>query len=165
MQADAPIALNQGNGVWTGDALVVVASELDGNNGTVTPTQMLTYDPAADTWAVGPPPPLSAQASGVVWTGTHLVGWDYDLAATRYDAITGTWQALPGIPLRFQECYPDGTAIAGAAVFSYCGQYAALDPATTTWHVVEPPFAGGAVVGPGRVVLFDEGVAAVLSAP
>jgi hypothetical protein len=152
--ADAPVGLNLGNGVWTGTELIVIGSDLDGNNVAQTPTQMLRYDPDADEWTVGPPPPVSAQSSHAVWNG-ELVVWDYLLAAVRYDREANEWRPLPPAPLDDVECYVDGTTVGRFAVLAYCGQYAALDLRTETWTVIRDPGESGAAgVAPDHILHF-----------
>jgi hypothetical protein len=151
--AEAPIGLNLGNGVWTGGRVVIVGSDLDGNNWARMPLQMLTYDPRRDRWERGPEPPLSPQATHLVWNG-QLVLWDYLLGAAVFDPVPGAWRALPEVPLRSQECYPGGTVVGSTPVMVYCGQYAAFDTATGKWVVLRTGFDSGTLVGPGQVLTF-----------
>jgi len=150
--ADAPVGLNAGNGVWTGTELIVIGGDLDQNGATRTPTQMLRYDPSADEWTVGPPPPVWPQSSHAVWNG-ELVVWDYVLTAVRYDGAANVWRPLPPAPLTSQECYVDGTTVGAYAVMVYCGQYVALDVRSETWTVLRDPWeSGGAVIAPDHIL-------------
>jgi hypothetical protein len=150
--ADAPVALNSGNGVWTGTELIVIGGELDNNNAVRTPTQMLRYDPIADEWTLGPPPPVWANSTHAVWNG-ELVVWDYELTAVRYDGEANAWRPLPPVPLDSGECYVDGTTVGRFAILAYCGQYAALDLRSERWTVLRETWDfGAAVVAPDHIL-------------
>jgi hypothetical protein len=154
--APAPLALNQAQAAWTGREMIVLGSLLDGGNRSATPdARGIAYDPAADSWRVIARYPLSPQASTVVWTGTELVAWDYELHAGAYGPESDTWRPLPDLPLEFAECYPQG-ALAGRLVLAWhCGSAAVFDLQRDRWRPVasSPVGAAGELVSAGPVAL------------
>lgn len=161
---DAPIVINQGEGVWTGTELIVYGARLDGNNNSSTRSSVgAAYSPATDTWRELAPFDLSPQAASIAWTGEVLIAWDYGLRAGSYDPSTDTWIPLDDLPLQFSECYPDSVALADGRVFAwYCGQGALLDPDLGEWATIETPLptsagrlpATGVPVAAGTAVYF-----------
>jgi hypothetical protein len=157
--ATAPQPINQGEGVWTGDELVVVGANLDQNNTTDGPTSAIAqaYDPEADQWRQLPDPQLSPQATVVAFADGQLIAWDYLLDAAHYDP-TGTaeaWDPLPPIPLDMSECYPETLATGNQVLALYCGEAAVLDVRTARWRPVDlpAPSPDTPVVWNGRHVL------------
>lgn len=131
---EAPVAINQGQAIWTGTELIIYGSQLDGNNRAATPTATgAAYDPRTNIWRQLPPFDLSPQATSIAWTGHVMVAFDYELEAGVYDPRTDRWDPLPDLPLEFSECYPDSATLGDGRVFaSYCGQAALFDDAAWT---------------------------------
>jgi hypothetical protein len=151
-----PAGLNQAEGIWTGEEMIVFGAHLDGNNRADTESaQGMAYDPKANNWHLLPRHPLSPQASSVVWTGKEVVAWDYELEAAAHDPARDTWRKLPDVPLRFYECYPQSARAGEVIVAWFCGQGAILDSARS-WR--QMPRAPGEIYGrpvsAGAVVLF-----------
>jgi hypothetical protein len=152
----APLGLNEAQGLWTGQELVVFGALLDGNNWSDTNhAQGIAYDPEVNSWRRLPEYPLSPQASSVAWTGKEVLAWDYDMKAGAYDPARDSWRKLPDVPLRFYECYPDATRLGDVVLAWFCGQGAVFDVSTSSWHRVAPASAiYGRPVSAGEVVLF-----------
>ena len=142
---DAPRKLNLVTGVWTGRELVLVGANLDGDNQNQGAAAAIAFDPAAGAWRELPAPPLSPQASTVVWTG-EVVAWDYLLKAAALDLDGSAWEELPEVPLRFRECHPSSVAVTSGVLAVYCDQSAYLDMATRTWTELQLPAAAAAGV-------------------
>lgn len=51
-----------------------------------------TWDPATDTWAVLPQPPMTLAGATLFWDGEHLTAFGSDLA---YDVASETWWEVP----------------------------------------------------------------------
>ena len=155
--AQAPLALNEASAVWTGREMLIYGALLDHNNSSDTRyARGLAYEPAADSWRLLPDFPLSPQASTAVWSGQHLLVWDYEFNAGTYDPVTDRWRELPGPPFRFYECYPASTALPNATFAWSCGQAALFDVGSELWQEVgvqRQPMFGGPVAADG-VVLF-----------
>lgn len=136
---EAPIAINQGQAIWTGTELIVYGSQLSyGNRATTSTAVGAAYNPQTNTWRTLPSFALSPQATSIAWTGQHMVAWDYELAAGIYDPQTDSWTALPNLPLGFSECYPDSATLSDGSVFAwYCGQAALLQ--SNTWTEIPTP--------------------------
>ena len=124
-----PLSADQGEAVWTGEQLVVVA-----RGGAA------AYDPHDDAWTELPPSGLSPQAVTATATDGMVVAYDYLLDAGYYDLAAATWNDLPSLPLDAQECYPDADTLTdGTVVAFYCGQLALLDPSARSWEALEVP--------------------------
>jgi hypothetical protein len=164
--ADAPVAINFGNGVWTGSELVVIGSHLDDNNASSMETTVMAYDPAADSWRLLPPPGLSPQAMWLESDGDGgLYAWDYLLDAVTLSSSTGQWDALPSIPLDARECYSRGASSPAQILMTYCADGAVLDRSTLTWSTLAipntqiPPIptdAGIVFFSPGGASILEE---------
>lgn len=153
----APLGLNEAQGLWTGQELVVFGALLDGDNWSDTKhAQGIAYDPEANSWRRLPEYPLSPQASTVAWTGREVVAWDYDMKAGAYDPARDSWRTLPDVPLRFSECYPDAPRLGDVVLAWFCGEGAVLDASTSSWHRIAPAPTEiyGRPVSAGEVVLF-----------
>lgn len=120
--ADAPVGVNVANAVWTGEEVVVVGSELDNRNIAETRTAIaIAYRPDADTWRHLPDPPISPQASEVVWFQGGVIAWDYNADSAEYLPAQDRWQGLGRLPLDHGQCYVHGVAIEQAVFAWNCG--------------------------------------------
>jgi N-acetylneuraminic acid mutarotase len=165
--ADAPVELNASGGAWSGRAMYVFGSNLNGRN--VADVQGIVtarYDPLSDTWTELPTAPLSPQASAGGWVDGRLVVYDYNSDATAFDPSTGDWRHLPDAPFAPSECYPDAVVSGQLLVAWYCGELATFDPRTDAWTSVPggisqaqiaPPAYGGALYQLWRFASLDEG--------
>ncbi|MDX1657818.1 MAG: hypothetical protein R3343_03265, partial [Nitriliruptorales bacterium] len=158
--APAPLVLDQGNGVWTGDELVVFGADLDGNNRSNTPTAVgAAYDPVSDNWRRLPPVDLTPQAAGVARTAEGAVlGYDYDTRAALYHPDENRWEELEQVPVVFGECYPRNATLGDGSVFLwYCGQAAVFNPTTKTFDEIETPITThwGRPAAEGEVEMID----------
>ena len=165
--ADAPVELNAAAGAWSGRAMYVFGSNLNGRNiadvqGVVT----ARYDPRSDTWTELPTAPLSPQASAGGWVDGRLVVYDYNSDTAAFDPTTGRWERLPDAPFQPSECYPDAVVSGPVMVAWYCGELAIFDPRTDTWTSVPggisqaqiaPPAYDGAMYQLWRFASLDEG--------
>jgi hypothetical protein len=149
--ADAPIGLNHGNGVWTGNEMIVFGSLLNDRNIAATEHALgASYDPSTDTWQKIAPSKLSPQADSAVWVGDGLLAWDYEGHAQVFDATTDTWGEVQKMPIEFDECYPDSTLV-GSVVFAwFCGQVATWDSITGQWQSVRGGITEPTVEANGR---------------
>lgn len=137
---DAPVEINLGSMVWTGEEMIVIGARLDNNNVSSTKNAVgAAYSPATNRWRRLPEFQFSPQASTAAWTGNAVVVWDYELTAGAYDPKTDRWQNLPRLPLDFSECYPSTAAGERFLFANYCGQYSLLDLSTLSWLKVDPP--------------------------
>jgi hypothetical protein len=138
--ADAPLGLNQADGMWTGTRMIVFGSLLDGRNIADTNDSVgESYDPASDTWQELAPSELSPQATAAVWFDDRMVAFDYGWKAASYDPVKDSWDPLGDLDFQSAECYPDG-AVVGMEVFAFgCGEAAALSPGDRAWT----PIHGG----------------------
>lgn len=134
-----PSFFNQGNGVWTGEHLVVVGSYLDSDNRARRGTGALSYDPAADGWVELPDPPLSPQATWITRVNDVVVGWDYQLAVQRLRPDEETWVPVVKPPMRFSECYPGGVESMSGSLFAFCDQAALIGGKDLAWRSATPP--------------------------
>ncbi|MDP9402138.1 MAG: hypothetical protein M3P85_02135 [Actinomycetota bacterium] len=134
-----PSFFNQGNGVWTGEHLVVVGSYLDSDNRARRGTGALIYDPAADGWVELPDPPLSPQATWITRVNDVVVGWDYQLAVQRLRPDEETWVPVVKPPMRFSECYPGGVESMSGSLFAFCDQAALIGGKDLAWRSATPP--------------------------
>jgi len=126
--AKAPRAFTMTAGTWSGSALWVVGSRLDGNNRSESPTpELLRYRPADDHWDVMPSPPISPQAFAVDWSADGLIAWDYLLQTVRFDTGLNRWEPLPALPFDPMECYPARASGRGPVVAVYCSRIAVLE--------------------------------------
>lgn len=138
--ADAPVAINLGNGVWTGSELVVIGSHLDNNNASSIETMAMAYDPAEDSWRLLPEPGLSPQSMWLEYDGAgRLYAWDYLLGAVTLSPSAGAWEPLPRIPLDERECYVRGASTPAKLLMTYCGDGAVFDRATRSWTQLSLP--------------------------
>lgn len=156
---DAPVAVNSGNGVWTGSELVVLGSRLDSNNAGAAPTAM-AYSPAADQWRVLPSPDLVPQSTWLVSHDGRLYAWDYLLDAAVLDlaASQPAWRALPPIPLDEKECYVSGSVSHSRVLATYCSEGALLEQDETGWTVLPAPSGLDPLTTPlGAVIVTDDG--------
>ncbi len=155
--ARAPLALTDATAAWTGKEMIVLGARLDGNNRSTVPrARGMAYDPASDRWRMIAPFGLSPQASSVAWDGRELLAWDYELRAGSYDPERNRWRALPRLPLRFGECYPETARVGRRLLAWYCGSGALYDRESRTWTPTgrAPRTVGGPPLGAGRAVLF-----------
>ena len=152
----APFALNQASGAWTGREVIVLGALLDGNNRSKTKyARGMAYDPRTNTWRVLARSRLSPQASTLAWIGTHVLAWDYLLAAATYHPGRNSWHRLPALPLRASECYPDSAPVGPFAFAWYCGQAALFDAEARRWcRVSVPRGVSGVLVPTGDTVMF-----------
>jgi hypothetical protein len=133
--------------VWTGSELVVAFRA---------PTvRFAAYDPAHDSWARIPDPPIEILAdftgdSTMVWTGSAVLVWGYENHGNdtfsghhrllSYDPGTGRWAQLPSPPIdTLIQAHPVWTGrellVWGG---NFNGEFApatglAFDPATNAW--------------------------------
>jgi hypothetical protein len=151
----APFGLNQAEGIWTGDEMIVFGARLDQNNHSDTRhARGIAYDPQKDSWRVISAHRFSPQASSIAWTGKEVLAWDYDLAASAYDPARDSWREVPLVPLRLYECYPKSARIRDAVMAWFCGQGAVFSVSASTWRRVAPaprvifshPVSAGSVV-------------------
>jgi len=151
MLPDAPRGLNLGHGIWTGEELIVFGALLDGNNFSATENAIgMAYDPEAGSWRLIAPSRLSPQASGIAWTGSEMLAFDYELAAGAYDPTRDRWRDAGRIPLRFSECGPEGIRTGELIVAWFCGWGATYDISGRSWRRMSE--ASGELVYSGRPV-------------
>lgn len=153
----APFGLNQAEGIWTGNEMIVFGAKLDNNNRSDTRhARGLAYNPEKNSWRVISEHRLSPQASSIAWTGKEVLAWDYELAASAYDPARDLWRQVPRVPLRFCECYPRSARLRESIMAWFFGQGAVFDVATSTWGRVlkAPRDIFGRPVAAGSVVLF-----------
>jgi hypothetical protein len=156
MLSAAPIAINSGEGAWTGEELIVFGSKLDNNNHAETSNAIgAGYDPSSDEWRKLPSVALSPQASSVAWTGRELVAWDYEHGASAYEPRSDSWRRLADAPMQFYECYPRSSALEGLFFALFCGQSSLYDVAADRWRKVEhtPDELYGQPVAAGSTIL------------
>ena len=159
---DAPVAINFGNGVWTGSELVIVGSRLDGANQAIQDTAAIAFYPGAAAWRVLPSPGLSPQSMWVENSATTLMAWDYELTASTMSVFgtDGGWRSLGAVPLEFSECYVNGANRGGGFyLLNYCGHGAVLLMPTGRWVPIATPPATMPPVETsfGIVILNDRG--------
>jgi len=132
--ANAPILMTDGNGVWTGQHLIIVGTVPDVVQSSETPSAAAqSYDPAADRWQVLPGPGLLPQgATTAFWTGSRLIAMNYQLDARAFDLTTRMWTDLPKLPFPARECYPTSTSAPDPPILFYCG--ATVQPTGTGWR-------------------------------
>ena len=136
---------------WTGDRLVVIATE------TPSGPSALAYDPVADLWEVLPDPPLHEStdasvgwAAGLVWVwGADYINRRLPAQFVSLDPAAGQWTAHDAGPLsvRWGQAgtgaddrfvvwggFDDNRALADGAIF---------DPASEAWTMLpDAPIAG-----------------------
>jgi hypothetical protein len=138
----APMAINVGGGVWTGEELVVFGAHQDENNLSATHTPVgAAYTPETDSWRVLAEIPfgMAPQWIDIAWDGSRAVVVDHRHAAAAYDPATDTWHLLHHAPM---ESFGGVTLteMNHGAVFAWDGYAAAiLDPGTDTWLKIPTP--------------------------
>lgn len=152
--ADAPISFNAGDGIWTGEEMIVFGSELNNNNNSRTNTPIgAAYNPATNQWRKLPSVQMSPQASAIAWTGDEMIAWDYELTAYAYEPQADQWRDINDVPLEFSECYPSTAATREHLLAYFCGASAVLNLQTETWSEVKTPLLYGRPVAAGSVFL------------
>jgi hypothetical protein len=132
----APIAINSGEGAWTGEKLIVVGSKLNNSNHSDTKNVIGAAYPSINQWRELPSVNLSPQASSVAWTGREVIAWDYEHGSAAYQPRSDSWRTLVDAPMRFYECYPRSAALSGLFFALYCGQSSLYDPQYNSWHAI-----------------------------
>jgi N-acetylneuraminic acid mutarotase len=148
----APMASPR-DATWTADRVVVFDD-----------THTYRYDPRADRWSTGAPPPFRRNGSVVVSTGRQVLVWSGSDAAApgqappdpivlhadgaEYDVARDRWSTIPAAPVPARansvavwtgrQMILWGGAGAGSAPGqqSPLGKGAAYDPATGKWHAL-----------------------------
>jgi hypothetical protein len=129
--------------VWTGKVMLAWGFFEPSGRQTLAPA---TYNPAANSWTIGPAAPAQAPLFGdAFWTGKQMIVWGYiapgHLHGVAYDPATSKWSTLPASPL--------GRAGRDSMLAVWTGRYlvvgggdnraglhkdaAAYDPATNSW--------------------------------
>ena len=152
--ANAPISINSGDAIWTGDEMIVFGSELNNNNRSRTKTAVgAAYNPQTDAWRRLPSVQMSPQASAIAWTGNEMIAWDYELTAYAYELQVDQWRDIDDVPLEFSECYPATAATRAYLLANFCGTAAVLDLNNEEWAEVKTPLLFGRPVAAGSVFL------------
>jgi len=145
---EMPIALNDGEGVWTGSEVVVFGAFLAAGNNYKTPATGAAYDPEADSWRPLPDSDLVPNAQRIIWDGSRLVAMDYGLRVQTLDDDAGRWIDLPRLPTNACEGSPLPSSDGGTLLTEFCGELVELPGGSDRWHVVSgrgeqgrPPYA------------------------
>ena len=97
---------------WTGSELVIWGG-WDGTDEGATPGVLgdgAAYDPAAGSWRMLPPAPISGRAPLSAWTGTELIVWGSEMRTpdlprdgAAYDPAQNTWRAIAPAPIELSD--------------------------------------------------------------
>ncbi len=132
----APPATGNPGAVWTGTRVLVRGGT------TALPTDPVrAYDPAANVWSAGGPPPVALYGTLLAWTGNEMLLYSGGVGAT-YAPDTGQWGTMntAGAP-----CAQRGSAVWTGSVWivwggqscssslTYVRDGAAYDPAANAW--------------------------------
>lgn len=167
-------------GVWTGEALLVLGTPPTGGSEQIPASVLGVYDPTTDRWTEAATSPHPARyGATLVWTGEELIVWGGtsggdDPAASpgahgiAYDPTADRWRELPDAPIEPRLLHSavwtgqrmvvwGGTSDLGR-VGHELADGAAYDPATDTWTALpsaplEPRANHLAVVLDGRLVI------------
>jgi hypothetical protein len=138
--------------VWAGDRVVVLIANRSDASYPAGEAVGLTYDPSTDSWEALAPTGVGETAVDLTWDGEQVVALDYDMQAATYRPGEDEWVPLPPVPLRFYECSPEVTAVAGTVLAQYCSGDALLTP-SRQWAIAPPSSSFGAVVDTGDELL------------
>lgn len=141
---DSPFSLERAYAaVWTGAEVMVLGMSSDGPHEEIR-ARGLSYDVATNTWAELPRPDLAEEAVTIVWTGSDVIGVDYNHHVQSYRPGDEAWTDLPDIPLRDGSGWPNAVAYAAGDLFvdTVSGQIV-LDVATSRWGEVLPSLRPG----------------------
>jgi hypothetical protein len=131
---------------WTGTQLLGVV--IGDTPGTIA---VATYDPAHDTWSIGPPVRAPWQQTihraSTAWTGSELVMTDGTRSVWAYDPNARTWHTLP--PLAGHGVSSSVSMVKGALVAVYADWHGLHDVVSTggKWEPVALD-AGTSIVDP-----------------
>lgn len=139
--AGAPPPRNAARAVWTGTKMLMLGGERNapGSN-TVSMTDIWSYDPTADEWALVPVKGTrlgSAGIWGAFWTGSRLLAFGVASAdstqtypyGAEFDPATGLWKALPVFEPMFGLSFASAVW-AGREIIVYGGRRTRLWPET-----------------------------------
>ena len=131
--------------------MIVFGSLLNGRNWADTATSIgAAYDPRSNTWRRIPASALSPQATSAVWVGDRMLAWDYETRWQEYDPVGNRWGPPLGMPLQFNECYPDTAKLRGQAFAFFCGDAALFDGRTRSWGVIHGGMLDSRIPANGR---------------
>lgn len=136
----APPATADAVGVWTGTHVLVRG----GFEGLGT-DPVWAYDPVANTWSSGAPPPMQLNVSMMAWTGSELLLYSSAGIGATYDPASGQWGPMDtaGAP-----CANQGTAVwtgsewivwggdSCSSGLTYVNEGAAYDPTANAWNLL-----------------------------
>ena len=152
--SDSPLTWRCGFATaWTGSEVVVW-----GGSGAVDPApQGAAYDPATDTWRAMADAPVLVAITGSVWTGSALLVFGHDGAATHllsYSPARDAWEELAAGPLAPRDWAVSAWTGRELIVWGGCdvaegqcqdpiagdelGDGAAFDPGTGQWRTLAP---------------------------
>jgi len=140
---DAPFPLERANAaIWTGAEMIVLGMSSDGGHEEIR-ARGLSYQASTDAWAELPRPDLSENAVSIVWTGSEVIGVDYNHRVQSFRPGDDSWSVLPRVPLEDGEG-GDGVAFAAGDLFvdTPAGQIL-MDVASGVWGATLPPLRPG----------------------
>ncbi|MGH2717011.1 MAG: hypothetical protein ACRDJU_00315, partial [Actinomycetota bacterium] len=149
---EAPIF---GDAFWTGSELLVWGQVGTSGSSTGRP-QLVSYQPASDTWQVLGQPPASISGDGAAaWTGSELVvgGGSAGSSAAAFTPSTGAWRSLPNAPEAFTGSNRYSDLWTGSDVLilddgDVQGRPLLFNPATNQWRFGTASPVAGRTDGP-----------------
>jgi hypothetical protein len=153
---DAPFPLDRvQTAVWTGTEMIAIGMSTEGGHREIR-ARGLSYDMATNEWTQLPRPDLDEAASTVVWTGSEVIGIDYNHRVQSYRPGDERWIDLPEIPARSGE-FPPQAAYSSGDLFvdTFSGQIV-MDVKRHVWSDLLAPKGADQLLYPiaaGRVIV------------
>ncbi|MDP2623459.1 MAG: hypothetical protein Q8Q29_06655, partial [Actinomycetota bacterium] len=127
---------------WTGSEVLVIGS-----------SRVYAWTPGDPEWRALAGPPVPDRARDSVWTDDGLLVVNYQMATAVLNQETELWTRPGDLPLRFFECLPEASAVAGTPVVRMCSGLAVWDEVRSSWvpipleNLSEGPQGSGVLVG------------------
>ena len=135
---------------WTGSEVLVIGSG-----------RVYGWTPGDPEWRALAGPPVPDRARDSVWTDDGLLVVNYQMATAVLNQETELWSRPGDLPLRFFECLPEASAVAGTPVVRMCSGLAVWDEVRSSWIPIPLENLSEGSQGSGVLVGSDDAIYSV----